>query len=321
MIAIIEKGLQTTVQDYPGRVGYWNIGIPPSGPMDPLALRIANKLVGNQESAAGLEITARGPRILFLEDSKIALTGAELHGSLDGKEIPWWKGIMAKKGSILSLKSLKGHGLRSYLAISGGIDVPVYLGSKSTFPGHFGGLDGRALVAGDLLSVDREERERAFAQEPKEVPDQLVPQYTDEWLVGAMLGPHEAPDFFTFEDVKVFFNHDWQVHHNSNRLGYRLKGPRPNFAREDGGEGGSHPSNIHDCAYAIGTINLTGDTPIILTVDGPSLGGFVSIATIVSSEIWKIGQAAPNNTIRFQKMSYKEAFSRRWMQEKALRSI
>ncbi len=122
MIAIIEKGLQTTVQDFPGRVGYWNIGVPPSGPMDSLALRIANKLVGNQKSAAGLEITARGPKILFLEDSKIALTGAVLHGNLDGKEVPWWKGIIAKKGSILSLESLKGYGLRSYLAISGGID-------------------------------------------------------------------------------------------------------------------------------------------------------------------------------------------------------
>lgn len=322
MIAVIDGGLQTTVQDFPGRVGYWNIGIPPSGPMDPLSFRLANKLVGNEDNAAGLEITAKGPTLLFLEDSVIALTGAKLKGSYMGQEIPWWEAVEIKKGEILSLGAVESFGFRSYLAISGGLDVPIYLGSRATFPyGRFGGFKGRPLMAGDLLSVNTKNKDAAPARIGKRIPSEVIPEFQNEWVVGILPGPHEAPDFFTFDDVEIFYSTAWRVHHNSNRLGYRLEGPRLQFAREDGGEGGRHPSNIHDCPYAIGTINFTGDLPVIITVDGPSLGGFVSIGTVATSEFWKIGQAAPNNFIRFRKMTYKEAFFKYWKQEKIINDI
>ena len=139
MIEVINAGLYTTVQDYPGRVGYWNVGIPPSGPMDSLAFRIANRLLGNKDGEAGLEITAIGPELRFRDDATIALTGAKLQGTINGREVPWWEILYVEKGSVLSLRAMQGHGLRAYLAIGGGINVPDYLGSKSTFPkGGFG---------------------------------------------------------------------------------------------------------------------------------------------------------------------------------------
>jgi urea carboxylase len=322
MIAVIEGGLQTTVQDFPGRVGYWNIGIPPSGPMDPLAFRVANRLVGNGDDAAGLEITAKGPKLFFLKEATIALTGAELHGDIGGKELPWWEAIRVKKGDTLTLGTVKGSGFRSYLSIAGGFDVPLYLGSKATFPyGRFGGYEGRPLQAGDLLAVNEVGEKDPAQYVGRKLPYENRPNYAQEWNVGVVPGPHEAPDFFTFEDLEVFYGTPWFVHHNSNRLGYRLEGPRLQFARTDGGEGGRHPSNVNDCAYAIGTVNFTGDLPVILAVDGPSLGGFVSIATVVTSEFWKVGQAAAGNYICFKKMSYKEAYAGSWEQEKMLHDL
>jgi urea carboxylase len=316
MIEIMNGGLYTTVQDYPGRVGYWNVGIPPSGPMDSLAFRIGNRLVGNSDAEAGLEITVMGPTIKFKSDAMIALTGAKLKGSISGKAVPWWQSIYVEGGEVLNLGAVQGPGSRTYLAVRGGIDVPEYLGSKSTFPkGHFGGYEGRPLTRGDFLRVNKKGLCRSWKQ--KLVPAS-IPQYGTEWEVGTIPGPHTAPDFFTPADIEMFYNTKWRVHRNSNRLGYRLEGPRPKFARKDGGEGGRHPSNVHDYAYAIGTINFTGDMPIILTVDGPSLGGFVSLATIATSELWKIGQAKPHDYLVFIKMTLEQAIQGLIRQERAL---
>lgn len=306
MFEVVEGGLYTTVQDYPGRMGFWGVGIPPSGPMDSVAFRIANALVGNPETYAGLEITAIGPTLAFHEDSVIALTGAKLQSTIDGDEVPWWQAIKVAKGSHLSLKGLQGDGFRSYLAIAGGIDVPLYLGSRSTFPfGHFGGYEGRPLQKGDLVKTfgagDHHHARTAI------LPESARPQYSRAFEVGVIPGPHEAPDFFTPADVEMFYDTEWTVHYNSNRLGYRLVGPRPEFARGDGGEGGRHPSNIPDTAYSIGTVNFTGDMPIVLTVDGPSLGGFVCMATVPTTELWKIGQSLPGGRLRFKRMTVHEA--------------
>lgn len=305
MFEVIEAGLSTTIQDYPGRVGYWRVGVPPSGPMDALALQTANALVGNPETYAGLEITAIGPTLQFHDDAVIALTGAELVADLDGENVPWWETIHVPAGAVLTSKGLKGGGFRSYLAVAHGIDVPVYLGSRSTFrDGNFGGLDGRPLKKGDrvetfgkglqdrpLLALDKDHR----------------PEYVNGIEVGAILGPHAAPDFFTDEYVDLFYDTEWSVAYASNRLGYRLEGPKPDYTREHGGEGGRHPSNIPDFGYAIGTVNFTGDTPIILGVDGPSLGGFVCLATIPTSEFWKVGQAVPGGKLRFNRMTVTQA--------------
>ena len=319
MIEIMNGGIYTTVQDYPGRVGYWNVGVPPSGPMDALSFRIGNRLVGNTDAEAGLEITVMGPTLKFKSDTVVALTGAKLKASINGKEVPWWESIYLEEGEVLNLGTVQGPGSRAYLALSGGIDVPDYLGSKSTFPkGHFGGYEGRPLTKGDFLLINKRNSSRSWT---RKLDPERIPQYGTEWEVGVIPGPHTAPDFFTPADVEMFYNTKWRVHRNSNRLGYRLEGPRPQFARKDGGEGGRHPSNLHDYAYAIGTINFTGDMPIILTVDGPSLGGFVSFATIATSELWKIGQAKPHDYLIFRKMTLEQAMECLIRQERILEEL
>lgn len=319
MIEVMNGGFYTTVQDYPGRVGYWKVGIPPSGPMDALAFRIANRLVGNGDRVAGLETTIMGPELKFMCDAMIAFTGAKLNGKLNGREVPWWESFYVEKGSLLSPGKVDGPGCRSYMAVAGGIDVPDYLGSKSTFPkGGFGGYEGRPLTKGDSIGLNKTGPESSRS---RRLDTGSIPQYMTEWEVGAIPGPHANPDFFTAADVEMFYSTKWRVHRNVNRLGYWLEGPRPQFTRKDGGEGGRHSSNIHDCAYAIGTVNFTGDTPVILTVDGPSLGGYVSIATIATSEFWKIGQAKPHNFIRFRKMTVEEAMENLSMQERFLEEM
>ena len=315
MIEVINSGLYTSVQDYPGRVGYWGVGIPPSGPMDPLAFRIANKLVANDDSAAGLEITISGPVLRFTEDTVAALTGAKLQADLDGVEIPWWKPFGIRKGGVLTLGALDNSGgLRTYLAVSGGIDVPVYLGSRSTFPfGNFGGHEGRILKPGDTLPTGTLTAPKNALQLNNHFIFSALPLYGSHWEIGVIAGPHSSPDYFTAEDEEMIYSTDWKVHYNSNRLGYRLEGPSPRFTRLTGGEGGSHPSNLLDYTYAVGTINFTGNMPIVLTADGPSLGGFVSFATIATAELWKIGQAKLGDMIRFKKISIERALNiQRW---------
>ena len=287
-VDVIEPGTQSSVQDYPGRIKFWSIGVPPSGPMDDYAFRLANKLVGNPESAAGLELTLSGPTLKFNRDTTIALTGAEMKGTLDGNPILFWQSVHLRAGSVLQLGGIKGAGCRSYLAVQGGFDVPDYLGSKSTFAlGKFGGHAGRTLRHGDVLHLYR--AAPSFVSLAS-APASLVPKYHSHWEIGVMYGPHAAPDFFTEKFIAEFFATDWKIHYNSSRTGIRLIGPKPEFARADGGDAGLHPSNIHDNEYAIGTINFTGDMPVILAKDGPSLGGFVCPATIAKAEFWKVGQ-------------------------------
>ena len=306
-IDVIEPGTQTTVQDYPGRLGYWHVGVPPSGPMDALAFRAANGLVGNPESAAGLEIAVTGPSLRFRADAVIAVTGADFGARVDGVAAKRWTAIEVKAGSVLEMFSVEGGGARAYLAVAGGIDVPLYLGSRSTFIlGKFGGHAGRALRAGDVLAIGNFEDASA-----KGGCSQKGPAYANTWEIGVAYGPHGAPDFFTEEDIAMFFSASWKVHYNSDRTGVRLIGPKPSWARKDGGEAGLHPSNIHDNAYAIGTVDFTGDMPVILGPDGPSLGGFVCPATILHDELWKVGQLRPGDLVRFTTPNREEPVLRR----------
>ncbi|HEY3327912.1 MAG TPA: urea carboxylase [Novimethylophilus sp.] len=304
-VDVLEPGVQSTVQDYPGRLGYWAVGVPPSGPMDHLAFRLANRLAGNEEGTAALELTLIGPTLKFNCDAVIALAGAPMQAELDGQPLALWQSHHVKAGSLLKLGSIQGAGCRSYLAVQGGFDVPDYLGSRSTFTlGQFGGHGGRTLRVGDVLHLNRGEP-ADLAQ--KTLPAALVPDYSHVWEIGVLYGPHGAPDFFTGSDIAMFFATDWEVHYNSNRTGVRLIGPKPEWARKDGGEAGLHPSNIHDNAYAIGTVDFTGDMPVILGPDGPSLGGFVCPATIVQAELWKMGQFKPGDTVRFKRLTQAEA--------------
>ena len=304
-IEVIAPGTQTTIQDWPGRLGYWAVGVPPSGPMDALSFRLANRLVGNAEGTAGIETTLSGPTLKFNADSVICLGGAELAATLDDAPVAYWQPLAVKAGQVLKLGNVTGPGVRAYIAVQGGIDVPLYLGSRSTFTlGKFGGHGGRTLRAGDVLHIGAAS---GAAGDLTPLHPALKPHLTHTWDVGVLYGPHGAPDFFATDYIDTVFTAEWEVHYNSNPTGIRLIGPKPLWARFDGGEAGLHPSNIHDNAYAVGTINFTGDMPVILGPDGPSLGGFVCPATIVQTELWKMGQLRPGDKVRFVRLAPEES--------------
>lgn len=300
-VDILKSGTLTTIQDFPARQGYWAVGIPPSGAMDSLTPRLLNKLLGNKEDASFIEMTFMGATYKFRQDTVVAIGGADMQSKLNGESIEMYQAIEVKLGDTLEFKKVVGDGNRTYLAIAGGFDTAKYLGSSSTFTlGEFGGHGGRALKAGDVLSFSPTLNKECISLAQ-------TPTLTNEWEIGVVYGPHGSPDFFTDEDIKKFFEASWEVHFNSSRTGVRLIGPAPKWAREDGGEAGLHPSNIHDNAYAFGTIDFTGDMPVILGPDGPSLGGFVCPATILSCELYKVGQLKTGDKIRFKPVSLENA--------------
>ena len=302
-IRVLAAGASTTVQDYPGRVGLWDVGVPPSGPMDSLAFRLGNRLLGNVESAAGLEITAAGPTLQFNTPVRLCLTGADFGATLDGEPLASYAPFDVSAGQILKLGRVTGAGMRGAILVAGGIDAPVYLGSRSAFTlGEFGGHAGRAVMTGDTLHLAGAPTGTSVT-----LDECLVPALGREWTLRVLYGPHGAPDFFTPDDVEMLCATQWKVHYNSNRTGVRLIGPKPQWARLDGGEAGLHPSNIHDNPYAIGAVDFTGDMPIILGPDGPSLGGFVCPFVTIQADLWKLGQFAPGDTIRFEPVTEAEA--------------
>jgi urea carboxylase len=325
VVEVLQPGTYTSVQDYPGRVGLWSIGVPPSGPMDDYAFQLANRIVGNHQSAAALEYTIIGPKLKFHRDATIALTGATSPAKIDGELIPFWQPVAIKAGQILEIGKAD-QGCRGYLAVRNGFDVPVYLGSRSTFAlGQFGGHAGRTLRATDMLPITNPAIAACTTPAPiydaAAAPVELIPTYPNEWEIGVLYGPHGAPDFFQPEAIEMFFSTAWEVHYNSNRLGIRLNGPKPTWTRSDGGEAGLHPSNIHDTEYAIGSINFTGDMPVILTKDGPSLGGFVCPVTIVKAELWKVGQVKPGDKIRFKRLSFDTALAMELSIDRAIENL
>jgi len=293
---VLSAGTQTTVQDFPGRLGYWAVGVPPSGPMDDRALRLGNRLLGNAEGAAGLEITMSGPLLRFNTDAVVAVTGAAIPLSVDGVEQPLNSALLIKAGSTLSLGTIAGSGARSYLTLRGGLQVPEYLGSKSTFTlGQFGGHGGRALRAGDVLHI----QPLSDADSGAQLPDALCTNLPTVREIRVIYGPHGAPEYFTEGYIDTFFSTAWEVHFNSSRTGVRLIGPKPEWVRDSGGEAGLHPSNIHDNPYAIGAVDFTGDMPVILGPDGPSLGGFVCPVTIIEADLWQLGQLKAGDKLKF----------------------
>ncbi|MET0663423.1 MAG: urea carboxylase [Ilumatobacteraceae bacterium] len=308
-IKVIDGGLFTTVQDLPARLGYWDVGIPPSGPMDDRSHRLANALLGNPDGAPALEVTLLGPTIEFRDATSIVLGGADFGARLDGVPAPMWTVIDVARGSRLELGGCLGPGMRGVVAVAGGFDVPQHLGSASTFVlGGFGGHGGRALRTGDVIPIG-DDLGIGTRIAGSSVPVDRRPTLTNEWEIGVLAGPHAAPDYFTTSDIEMLYGTAWEVHLNSDRTGVRLIGPAPQWARPDGGEAGLHPSNIHDNAYAVGTIDFTGDMPIVLGRDGPSLGGFVCPATIAEREFWKIGQARAGDTVRFVPLDHDAARS------------
>ena len=295
-LEIIRSGLEMTVQAFPGRQGYWDVGVPPSGPMDDLSFQLGNRMLGNPVNAAGLEMVLAGAKIQFRNSTQCVLTGAQVVASVNGQPVDTTKPFAVAAEQILSIDDIE-DGLRSYLLLRGGLDVAEFLGSSATFVlGKFGGHQGRALRAGDVLRWI--EADGVNLAEPL-MGDRQVDLSTRHTL-NVLLGPHAAPDFFTPEGIDELFQASWQVDHNSNRTGIRLNGPVPQWAREDGGEAGLHPSNIHDSAYVFGAMDFTGDMPVILGPDGPSLGGFVCPVVVTNADRWKLAQLVPGDTVQLQ---------------------
>ncbi len=299
-IEVIRAGTMTTVQDWPGRIRHWHVGVPPSGPMDDRSFRLGNLALGNPEGAPGLECTLEGPALRFSAATRVCVCGAQAKVTVNGAPTAQWEPFEVPAGATLDVAAPPELGLRTYVLVTGGIDVPRYLGSAATFTlGGLGGHGGRALRPGDVIapgSPDRSQRSTPVASTSR-------PELTNAWTLAVTPGPHAAPEFFTPEDIDTFYATDWEVHFNSARTGVRLIGPRPAWARADGGEAGLHPSNIHDTPYSVGSVDFTGDVPIVLGPDGPSLGGFVCPATVVTAERWKLGQLRPGDTVRFRAVS------------------
>ena len=326
-VEVLHPGLLTTVQAWPGRLGRWDVGVPPSGPFDDLSFRFANRLVGNHESAAGLEMTLLGPQLRFHQDAVVCLSGAPRQALLTVPgaapvAVPLWTAVAVPAGALLATGVAAGPGCRGYLAVRHGLAVAEYLGSSATFDlGGFGGFAGRALAAGDLVPLTRPAPAVELAACPPRLAPAARPVCSRTWSIGVLIGPHAAPEFLTPDDVAMLFSAAWTVHHNSSRTGIRLLGPKPVWARRDGGEAGLHPSNIHDNAYAVGAIDFTGDMPILLGPDGPSCGGFVCPAVVVSAERWKLGQLRPGDTVRFAPLSAAAADELRRQQDALLAAV
>ncbi|AWP35133.1 urea carboxylase (plasmid) [Pantoea vagans] len=295
-VEVLSAGTQTSVQDYPGRLGYWAVGVPPSGPMDDRALRLGNRLLGNAEGDAALEITLNGPTLKFNTEIQAVICGASLSVTLDGVEQAMDSVFTIPAGSTLKLGAMRAADVRSYLCLRGGIQVPEYLGSKSTFTlGQFGGHAGRALRSGDVLHL----APQAAIPDGAELPAALRTDLAKVRTLRVIYGPHGAPEFFAPDYIATFFATEWEVHFNSSRTGVRLIGPKPIWIRDSGGEAGLHPSNIHDNPYAIGAVDFTGDMPVILGPDGPSLGGFVCPVTVIEADLWQLGQLKAGDKVQF----------------------
>jgi urea carboxylase len=304
VMEVLAGGTLSTVQDYPGRLGLWAVGVPPSGPMDDLSFRLGNRAVGNPDGTAGLELTVSGPRLRFHAPACVCVAGAPVPAQIDGRPVPMWEPVAVPAGSVLCIGAIGPPGVRAYLLVAGGIDVPRVEGSAATFTlGGFGGHGGRALRPGDVLRLGGGATGTPLAVQP--------PALTRAWELAVLEGPHGDEEFLTAGGLDAFLRAEWRVHHNSARTGVRLIGPPPVWARADGGDAGLHPSNIHDTAYAVGSVDVTGDMPIILGPDGPSLGGFVCPVVVAQGERWKLGQLRPDDTVRFVPISRTDADHRR----------
>ncbi|HEX2143295.1 MAG TPA: urea carboxylase [Glycomyces sp.] len=302
-IDVLAAGVLTTVQDFPGRIGYWQVGVPPSGPMDDYSFRLGNRALGNDEGVPGLECTIAGPALRFGVSVMVCVTGAPASVTLDGEAVEQWVPIEVPAGGVLAVGQIADAGARTYILFQGGLDVPTFLGSASTFPpGRIGGYTGDQLRVGDRLLPAFTE-----GQAVAPVPVDERPSFGHDWTLAVTPGPQPAPHYFTFADMERLYGATWSVQVHAGRSGVRLDGPRPEWARTDGGEAGLHPSNLHDNPYSVGTVNFTGDTPALLGPDGPSLGGFACPFTVTTADRWKLGQLRPGDTVTFLPVSEDEA--------------
>jgi biotin-dependent carboxylase-like uncharacterized protein len=305
-LVVVDPGLLSTVQDL-GRWGYQRVGIPPAGPLDRSAFVLANRLVGNADGAAGLELTLRGPRLEVRRDLVVAVTGAEMGMSVNGEAAPPWTAVRVRPGDVVAFRMVTA-GCRAYLAVAGGLDTPPVLGSRATYlRGRLGGIEGRALQKGDALPVGipAVARDRV---EGRTVSSPRRPAYPGEVECRVILGPQA--DRFTAEGVAAFLGGPYEVTPHADRMGYRLKGPLIEHAR-------GH--DIVSDGIPLGGIQVPGEgQPIVLLVDRQTAGGYTKIATVISVDIGRLGQARPGHRVRFREVTLGAAHAaleaeRRWL--------
>ncbi|CAA9518115.1 MAG: Allophanate hydrolase 2 subunit 2 [uncultured Rubrobacteraceae bacterium] len=317
-IRVKSPGLLTTVQDT-GRFGEYAIGMPPSGAMDVFSYQVGNYLVGNEDGAAGLEVTYFGPELEFTEDAVVAVTGAEMPPKINGEEAPTWETLQVRERDVLSFDYLK-NGARSYLAVAGGIDVPVFMHSRSTYTLiGLGGHEGRALKEGDELRLG--ERRNGEAQVGKRVGNDHIPRYTKETELRVIIGL--ASYRLTEESMKEFLNVEWTVTPDADRVGYRYRGGELGFVeREQPAGAGSDPANVVDFGYPIGSIQVPGGVePIVLMNDAVTGGGYATIGTVISADRDRLAQSKTNDKTRFRSIELEEALEAREHRRKTLAEI
>ncbi|KAJ3754406.1 urea carboxylase [Lentinula raphanica] len=300
---VLSPGLETTVQDLPGRL--IGLGIPVSGPMDFIAFQLANILAGNAKEVEALEsIVIAGMDLIlhFHIKGVIAVTGKQLQVEVNNKACDMWTAIEVPQNAIVKLWAREATpGLRNYIAIQGGFpQIPKYLGSKATSI-QFGGYQGRQLIIGDHIALKNTDTLPQL-----KLPQNLIPNYPTQWQIHVLNGPHNDQEFVA--STERLFEISWKVSGSSNRQGIRLESAEKIlWARENGGDGGSHPSNILDNGYALGTVNINGDTPVILTKEGPDMGGYVCLCTVISADMWMLGQLCPGALIKFVPTTWEKA--------------
>lgn len=307
-LEILDPGLLTTVQDR-GRYGYQRYGVPVSGAMDQFALRMANLMAGNDQDAAALEVTVRGPQIEFQASTWIAVTGADISPELDGQPLPMWESVEIGEGSVLAFGDLR-DGMRAYVAVRGGIDVPMVMGSRSTYlKGGFGGLDGRALQVGDSLSALPADLDSA---PPKRLPkDYTAPVYGGIHRLRVVPGPQDHA--FDSNALSKFLTSRYRVHTDSDRMGYMLDGPKIDHV-----EG----ADIVSDGNPPGAVQIHGDgIPRILLADRGTTGGYTKIATVISADLPGLAQALPGQSVSFQQVTVEEAREALQEQESVIRSV
>jgi len=292
-IKIIKHGMYTTIQDL-GRYKYQKSGMPVAGAMDSFSLRVANMLAGNKDDEACIEITLLGPELQFDSEALISVTGGNLEPKINGKDMDMWSGVKVFGGDVLTFGAIKS-GCRSYIAAKGGIDVPYIMGSKSTYVrGKIGGLEGRALKAGDEIKVGLPQNAHPSIVK---LPEELIPSYNGEVTVRVVMGPQD--EYFTKEGLDTFLGSQYEVTNEADRMGYRLAGPKINH---------KSGADIISDGITMGSVQVPGHgAPIIMMADRQTTGGYTKIATAITPDINFVGQLKPKDMIRFKAISIKEA--------------
>lgn len=288
---VISPGLFTTIQDK-GRYGYERQGVPISGAMDEFAFRVSNMLLDNPEDAPALEITLLGPSLEVLKDTVVAVTGAILTPLVNGKERPCWSSFPVRKGDTLTFTPVKS-GCRAYMAVPGGFEGDIVMGSASTYTrGNIGGLKGRRLEKGDIL-FQKEAPSGSFYR----VKEEYIPFYSNEEEIRIVPGPQH--DYFSKEAFELFINSTYTITNESDRMGYRLDGPIIKAKERH---------DIITDGLLPGAVQIPGNgKPIIMLKDAQTTGGYAKIGTVISADLSKLAQLKPQDRIRFKAISLEEA--------------